>query len=283
MEIKKQVNDKINVIFGKFLEDKDIFNKNSFLEKLLLFSANKNLKAYLKYIKILSWAFGIISLFSLIFIINKAKTVKKNIPLNENDIGQVKLALIVFGFFAIGLMIMILLHVIVEVITGQKSLKEIISDSQKQCFQRLEYYFDNKSKSHSEISPQKQRSNVLDDGDMDNFIVESLISYFQFLIRKTDKRKDSTDACLPLVTLILILISVFVIGLPKIPGLEQLPSYYGFPTFAAFINAIYKPVIALSSNNLSIKYSKCLLKIENLKSVRSMDHVKIEEALKLVS
>jgi hypothetical protein len=280
MESTRQVNQKIDIIFNNFLEDRDILNKDSFPEKLVLFSQKNNLKRYLWHIKFLLWLSGSGFFSSLFFLANKARLVKKNMPIS--DIDQVKLSLILSCAFGLALMIMFLLNAILTMIVDQKSLREIFEDSKKQCLQRLDFYFENNTSKNSKNNSRTFKINN-DDSDIDNFIIESLTSYFQFLINKTDKRKDSMDACIPFATLILILMSVFVIGLPSIPGLEKLPSYYGFPTFAVFLNAIYKPVIALPSNNLSMKYSKCLLKIENLKSVRNIDQVKIEEALKRVS
>jgi hypothetical protein len=276
MENTRQVNHKIDIIFNKFLEDKDIFNENSFPEKLVLFSQRNNLRRFLWHIKFLLWLSGSGFFSSLFFLANKARSIKKNVPIS--DINQVKSALILACVFGLALAIIFLLHVILTMIAAQKSLREIIEDSKKQCLQRLDLYFNSSTSSNF-----RTFKNEKNDSNIDNFIIESLSSYFQFLIKKTDKRKDSMDACIPFVTLVLILMCVFVIGLPSIPGLEKLPSYYGFPTFAVFLNAIYKPVIALSSNNLSMKYSKCLLKIENLKSVRNIDQVKIEDALKRVS
>jgi hypothetical protein len=140
MESTRQVNQKIDIIFNKFLEDKDILNKDSFPEKLVLFSQRHNLKRYLWHINLLLWLSGSGFFSSLFFLANKARSVKKNVPIS--DINQVKSALIIACVFGLALMIMFLLHVILTMITAQKSLREIIEDSKKQCLQRLDFYFE---------------------------------------------------------------------------------------------------------------------------------------------
>jgi hypothetical protein len=284
MESAQQINRKINAIFDKFLEDRDIYNKNSFLEKLISFGNSNNLKRSIKDINAWSWILVYVFIFLFIIIMNKSKMTQKNILISISDGDQMMWLLgLIFIILIIGIFLLLFLSLFLTMIVTQKSSKENMEDIKQQYLQEIDSCFKDNDLTNSKSDNPLEFNRSNDNGDIDNFIIGTLMSYFQFLIRNTDKRRDSLDYFIPFLTWITILISIFVIGLPLIPGLERLPSYYALPTFPVLLSAFYKLAFALPSNNLSSKYSKCLLKIENLNSVRNTYQLTIEEALKRIS
>jgi hypothetical protein len=295
MKFTDQMSNKVDILFEKFLEDKEIFDKNSFFEKLISFGINNNFQLNSKHMKFLCYLSLSIEAISLFFLGFKARLIKRMAASSVNamqvksiispaDTEQIKWAIIIFAVFGIVLMITILCYMFMKMVADQKSSREIMMVAKKKYLQKSLCHYENLVANNFKITSKQDKENIKITSEIDNFVVESLLTHFQYLIRKTDKIKDSTDACIPLITLIFVLISVFVIGIPSIPGFDgQLSPSYGLPTFAAFIAAIFKPTLVLTSNNLSMKYSKCLLKMEDLKYRKNMSQVKIDETLRLLS
>jgi ABC-type multidrug transport system fused ATPase/permease subunit len=283
MELAKQINDKVNILFEKFLEDKEIFNEKKFFEKLISFGANNNFHLNSKHMKILCYFSASIEFISFSFLIYKIKSVNKNLPIPPADIEQVKWVIFIFATFSIVLAFTILCYMFMKIVADQRSSKEIMMDIKKKYLQKSLPHYENLVANNSKATSEGGEKYIANNSEIDNFIVESLLAHFQYLIRKSDKMKDSADAFIPLITLLFVLVCVFVIGIPSIPGLEKLSSSYGLPTLAAFVTSIFKPTLVLASNNLSMKYSKCLLKMEDLKYRKSVGQIKIDKTLTLLS
>jgi ABC-type multidrug transport system fused ATPase/permease subunit len=283
MELTKQINNKVDILFEKFLEDKEVFDEKSFFEKLISFGANNNFHLNSRHIGFLCLLSASIEVISFFFLVYKIKSVNKNSSIPPVDTEQVRRVIIIFAIFNIVLAVTTLGYLFMKIVSDQKSSKEIMMDVKKKCLLKSLSHYENSVANNFKTTSERGEEYIANNPNTDNFVIESLLTHFQYLIRKTDKKKDSIDACIPLITLLFILVCVFVIGIPSIPRLKELSSWYGFPTLSAFVTSIFKPTLVLASNNLSMKYSKCLLKMEDLKYRKSVSQVKIDETLRLLS
>jgi ABC-type multidrug transport system fused ATPase/permease subunit len=225
MKLYKQINDKVDILFKKFLEDKEIFSENSFFEKLISFGAKNNFNLNSKHMKLLCYFSASIELISLFFLIYKLKSVNHNLPISPADISQVKGGITTFAAFGVILAFTMLGYMFMDIVADQKSSKEIMMGVKEKYLQKLLSYHENSVVNNSKPSSERGEKDIANNPEIDNFVIESLLTHFQYLIRKADKTKDSINACIPLIALLFILVCVFVIGIPSIPGLDKLSSW----------------------------------------------------------
>lgn len=159
--------------------------------------------------------------------------------INPSSFLELFTLIVLFGFIPI----LILINLIASKLSELKSSEEILLNIERQ----------NDSLLLNETI-KIGAGNVFHDqanacaNQIDYFILDSLKAHFEYLLKREEKQKDRANAFIPIIAAIVILITYYVIGIPKeiTMALNRSSEYESNAVLAGFLIIIYGAIVQFS-------------------------------------
>jgi hypothetical protein len=266
-------------IFTILKKELEFSEKHNFCEKII--SSIKHIDKYIPYKIIIDninkiHFINIGLLLSIFWHFNHTygKYIKQNLNIPKEIINSASLELFVIIVLFVFFPLLFLIHLIAVILSEQRNSEDILTNIKK----RMDYLLIDENLNVLSEGSSITYNKLYNSKQIDFFVLDSLKSHFEYLLKQGEKNKERASSIIPILAAIAVLISYYIIGIPKemINALKRSSEYESIAILTGFLIIIYVAMIQFSHSRLSIKYLKCISTIEKLKSLSSLNAEKTE-------